>query len=59
MHFSERTFKDTLGATVIQYRVDAVKNGLSRKLFEASIEIPDQRVNPKVIIHATPFVKTF
>ena len=53
------THSRTLRLKEIQYRVDAVKSGLSRKLFEASIEIPDQRVNPTVIIHATPFVKTF
>ena len=49
----------TLRLKEIQYRVDAVKNGLSRKLFEASIEVADQRVNPRVTINATPFVKTF
>ncbi|MBB5471233.1 hypothetical protein HDG32_007389 [Paraburkholderia sp. CI2] len=49
----------TLRLKEIQYRVDAVKNGLSRKFFEASIEVSDQRINPKVIIHATPFMKTF
>jgi len=53
------THPRTLRLKEIQYRVDAVKNGLSHKLFEASIEVSDQRINPKVAVHATPFVKTF
>lgn len=43
----------------IQYRVDAMRGGVSRKLFEASIEVADQKLNPRVIVNATPFVKTF
>ena len=38
----------------IQYRVDAVRRGESRRLFEASIEIANQRVNPIVTGRATP-----
>ena len=43
----------------IQYRVDAVRNGAYRLLFEASIEIADSRLHPRVKINATPFVKAF
>ena len=53
------THPRTLRLKEIQYRVDAVRNGVSRKLFEASIEIADQRLNPRVITHATPFNKSF
>ena len=53
------THPRTLRLKEIQYRVDAVKSGLSRKLFEASIEVADQKINPRVTINATPFVKTF
>jgi Bacterial toxin 4 len=38
----------------IQYRIDAVKGGMSRRLFEASIEIADQKLNPRVTVSATP-----
>lgn len=44
----------TLRLKEIQYRVDAVKDGVSRMLFEASIEIADARHRPKVVIEATP-----
>lgn len=50
------THPRTLRLKEIQYRVDAVKKGMSRKLFEATIEIADQRVNPRVTVHATPFL---
>jgi hypothetical protein len=53
------THPRTLRLKEIQYRVDAVKNGMSRRLFEASIEVADQRLNPRVTINATPFLKTF
>ncbi len=53
------THPRTLRLKEIQYRVDVVKNFVSRKLFEASIEIADQRVNPRVTIQATPFNKSF
>ena len=53
------THARTLRLKEIQYRVDAVKSGVSRKLFEASIEIADQRVNPRVSVTATPFNKSF
>lgn len=38
----------------IMYRVDAVRHGRSRHLFEASIEVENSRVNPRVTIQATP-----
>jgi hypothetical protein len=53
------THPRTLRLKEIQYRVDAVKGDRSHKLFEASIEVADQKVNPGVTIQATPFVKTF
>ena len=53
------THPRTLRLKEIQYRVDAVKETTSRKLFEASIEIADQRINPRVTVKATPGVKTF
>ena len=53
------THPRTLRLKEIQYRVDAVKRGSSRRLFEASIEVADQRLNPRVTVNATPFVKTF
>jgi hypothetical protein len=49
----------TLRLREIQYRLDAVRNGVSRKLFEASIEVADERMHPRVTINASPFVKTF
>jgi hypothetical protein len=53
------THPRTLRLKEIQYRVDAVRNGMSRKVFEASIEVANQRDKPRVTINATPFVKTF
>jgi hypothetical protein len=53
------THPRTLRLKEIQYRVDAVKRGMSRRLFEASIEIADQKLNPQVTISASPFVKSF
>jgi hypothetical protein len=49
----------TLRLKEIQYRVDAVKGGISRKLFEAGIEVADQKVNPRVTVTAAPFNKSF
>ena len=53
------THPGTLRLKEIQYRVDAVKMGASRRLFEASIEVANQRINPRVTIQATPFLKIF
>jgi hypothetical protein len=53
------THPRTLRLKEIQYRVDAVQKGLSRRLFEASIEVADQRLNPRVTVNATPFIKNF
>jgi hypothetical protein len=53
------THTRTLCLKEIQYRVDAVKGGLARELFEASIEVEDQRVNPRVTINASPFNRSF
>lgn len=39
----------------IQYRVDALRNGASRRLFEASIEVANEPVNPRITVQATPF----
>jgi len=43
----------------IQYRIDAVKQGRSKLMFEASIEVADNRDNPRITIHATPFSMSF
>ena len=53
------THPRTLRLKEIQYRVDAVKGGTSRRLFEASIQVADQRVNPAVTVKATPFDPSF
>lgn len=53
------THPRTLRLKEIQYRVDAVRQGVSRQLFEASIEIADQRINPRITVKASPFNKTF
>jgi hypothetical protein len=39
--------------------VDAIKGAASRKLFEASIEVADQKIHPRVTVKATPGIKTF
>jgi putative RNase toxin 4 of polymorphic toxin system len=49
------THKNSLRLKEIQYRIDAVRSGASRRLFEASIEIADQKINPRVVATATPF----
>jgi|SRR5271166_3949145 len=53
------THPRTLRLKEIQYRVDAVRGVQSRKLFKASIEVEDQRNNPRVTINASPFNKSF
>jgi hypothetical protein len=53
------TYPRTLRLKEIQYRVDAVKVATSRKLFEASIEVADQKINPRVTVEATPGIKAF
>lgn len=53
------THPRTLRLKEIQYRVDAVKGAASRKLFEASIEVADQKINPRITAQATPGIKTF
>jgi hypothetical protein len=53
------THERTLRLKEIQYRVDAVKGASSRKLFEASIEITDEKMNPRVTVKATPGIKAF
>ena len=61
MQFAERTFKDSFGATVIQNRLQPApgRKGFEKLLFEASIEVTDQRLNPRVTVNAIPFVKDF
>lgn len=39
----------TLRLKEIQYRVDAVRNGLWRELFEASIEVENKKDHPRVV----------
>jgi hypothetical protein len=51
------THSRSLRLKEIQYRVDAVRAGASRRLFEASIEIADQRINPRVTVNASPLLK--
>lgn len=40
----------------IQYRVDAIRRGRSTRLFEASIEVENSTVRPRVSIEATPYL---
>lgn len=47
---------DTLRLREIQYRIDAVRKGRTTQLFEASIEVENQTVNPRVTIEATPYL---
>jgi hypothetical protein len=49
------THPRTLRLKEIQYRLDAVRGPQSRRLFEASIEVSDDRDHPRVTVHATPF----
>jgi hypothetical protein len=53
------THPRTLRLKEIQYRLDAVRNVQSRRLFEASITIEDKRINPHVDSKATPFAMSF
>jgi hypothetical protein len=53
------THPKTLRLKEIQYRVDALKGATSRRLFEASIEVADHRINPRVTGKAAPGSKTF
>ena len=53
------THPRTLRLKEIQYRVDAVKGAASHKLFEASIEVADQKFNPHITVKAIPGIKTF
>lgn len=48
------THPRTLRLKEIQYRVDAVHHGRSRCLLEASIEVSNHTVNPRVTIQAKP-----
>lgn len=49
------THAGTLRLKEIQYRVDAEGRGTSRRLFEASIQIADERIHPRVSVRATPY----
>lgn len=49
------THPRTLRLKEIQYRVDAVRPGQSRRLFEASIEVSNDTDHPRVSINAKPF----
>lgn len=42
------THEGTLRLKEIQYRIDAVRRGMSRPLFEASIEVENKRQSPRV-----------
>lgn len=48
------THPRTLRLKEIQYRVDAVKNGSSKCLLEASIGVSNDTTNPRVAVNATP-----
>lgn len=50
------THPGTLRLKEIQYRVDALRLNQSRRLLEASIEVEDNRINPRVSIQSTPLV---
>jgi hypothetical protein len=49
------TYPGALRLREIQYRVDAVTSAGSRRLFEARIEISNQKIAPRVSIQATPY----
>ena len=49
------TYRDTNRLKEIIYRIDAVHQLQHRKVFEASIEVDDQKVNPRIRVDATPF----
>ena len=48
------TYPRTLRLKEIQYRVNAVHRGQSRCLLEASIEVSNDTVNPRVTVKAQP-----
>lgn len=48
------THANSLRLKEIQYRVDATRAGQSRSLFEASIEIEDRKIQPRISIQANP-----
>jgi hypothetical protein len=52
------THPRTLRLKEIQYRVDAVHRGQSRCLLEASIEVSNDTVNPRVTVNARPLAYT-
>jgi hypothetical protein len=45
----------TLRLKEIQYRLDALRGPLARRLFEASISVSDDLSQPRITAHATPF----
>jgi hypothetical protein len=47
------THPGTLRLKEIQYRVDAIRHGVPRTLFEASIEVQNKRERPRVTPRAT------
>jgi Bacterial toxin 4 len=53
------THPRTLRLKEIQYRVDAVKGSEARKLFEASIEIADQKIDPRITVKGAPGMMPF
>lgn len=53
------TYRGTDRLKEIIYKVDAVQLLQHKKVFEASIEVDDQKVNPRVRIEATPFAIAF
>jgi hypothetical protein len=53
------THLHTLRLKEIQYRVDAVLNGQTRRMFEASIEVANSRDSPRVSVTASPFLTSF
>ena len=53
------THPGSLRLKEIQYRADAVRGIEDRLLFEAEILITNDRINPRVTVNASPFVKTF
>lgn len=53
------THPGSLRLKEIQYRVDAVKGAADRLLFEAEIQIANDRIYPRVTVNASPYVKTF
>ena len=48
------THPKTLRLKEIQYRLEALSGNRRRLLFEASIEVEDKKLNPKITAHALP-----